>query len=577
MQNYFILLGLSFDPPETNEEIINNAINEKVKQWQNESKNPRKAMIAKDNMSKIPDIKKVMLDEKLREQEAQAAKQYKKDKIKDISYEILILSTKGYILLDEIENILKKYKEYCLKREDIEFLFNVPVIEKKTEGSQLEVLDSNIISQLETYFKNLSCDDMSLYTLLNIPPAADKKNALRIINDYLNVLLQKGEKLNEDEIYQKLGGIAKTIFDSNENIKKYNNLLSGKRYLKLNEFIKNAANLNNNKITIETFNIISQIGINEYGMSEEEILNYVIANAAIDGIEIDADTLKNRKNPIILDINKSNLKDIEKNSPEQFSPDDNNNPFEENDPFESNDPFNNWPSETLDSPDSDEYEEDNIFDNIFDSRLMDLKNRCITPLAEIFNNNTPVLESFIEETMFYETQNREYNFYPEPIIESFFAIECSIITLLNMILSLQYEFLFSQMILMCIFIITIFAVAEATITFIKISRYKTIQKNIELLHSYIQLYNEIIEEDFNLHEINYDEFQENPQSEYDYYNNLSKKGDFICNKMFLLKNKTVKMMKSFRKTSKPIPHILLYKLLGLTLAEVIIIYIVFFL
>ena len=38
MENYFILLGLSFDPVESNEEVIKNAIEAKREQWQKEAK-----------------------------------------------------------------------------------------------------------------------------------------------------------------------------------------------------------------------------------------------------------------------------------------------------------------------------------------------------------------------------------------------------------------------------------------------------------------------------------------------------------------------------------------------------------
>ena len=115
MNNYFILLGLSFDPIETDEEKIEEAINKKMQQWQNESKNPRKAIIAKENMALIPEIKKVMLDPKLREQEAKKALSEQEKILKDVYYDVLIKSTKGTITTEELNEIHKKYKEEKMK------------------------------------------------------------------------------------------------------------------------------------------------------------------------------------------------------------------------------------------------------------------------------------------------------------------------------------------------------------------------------------------------------------------------------------------------------------------------------
>ena len=48
MENYFILLGLSFNPVENDVNKINEAINKKMEEWQKDSRNPRKAIIAKE-------------------------------------------------------------------------------------------------------------------------------------------------------------------------------------------------------------------------------------------------------------------------------------------------------------------------------------------------------------------------------------------------------------------------------------------------------------------------------------------------------------------------------------------------
>ena len=73
MENYFILLGLSFNPIESDESKIKEAIEKKREQWQKDAKNPRKQIQAKENIAKIHDIEDVMLNPSKRKLEAEKA------------------------------------------------------------------------------------------------------------------------------------------------------------------------------------------------------------------------------------------------------------------------------------------------------------------------------------------------------------------------------------------------------------------------------------------------------------------------------------------------------------------------
>ena len=198
MDNYFILLGLSFNPIENDENKINEAINKKMQQWQNESKNPRKAIIAKENMALIPEIKRIMLDPSLREQEAQKAIKEQEKILKDVYYDVLIKSTKGTITTEEINEIHKKYKDYNISIEQIKDQVEVPIDEeieqKQPEETNTEIINDDIRSQLETYFHNLSIDDMSIYEFIKGKQTDSKEILKELAEKRLQFLLQKGDK-----------------------------------------------------------------------------------------------------------------------------------------------------------------------------------------------------------------------------------------------------------------------------------------------------------------------------------------------------------------------------------------------
>src|SRR5690348_3566926 len=72
--NYFILLGLNPDAV-WNQVTFENALREKRNQWSRDGQGvAKKALVAQQNLALIPDIRKVLEDPKLREEEAAQAR-----------------------------------------------------------------------------------------------------------------------------------------------------------------------------------------------------------------------------------------------------------------------------------------------------------------------------------------------------------------------------------------------------------------------------------------------------------------------------------------------------------------------
>jgi hypothetical protein len=107
--NFYQLLELQINPPESDLETIESAIKRKQAEWSRLRNHPTKGIIARQNISLLPEIRKIMGDPKLREQEAQAAVELLKAKLeaklKLVDHQIKLVGCKGEILPREIEKI----------------------------------------------------------------------------------------------------------------------------------------------------------------------------------------------------------------------------------------------------------------------------------------------------------------------------------------------------------------------------------------------------------------------------------------------------------------------------------------
>lgn len=94
MENYFILLELPFDLPESDTNKISEAISKKQAQWSRDQSNPVKKAKASEYLAALEDIKKVMLDPTARKQEAAKAKQIKASKAKELEAKLSLYRAK---------------------------------------------------------------------------------------------------------------------------------------------------------------------------------------------------------------------------------------------------------------------------------------------------------------------------------------------------------------------------------------------------------------------------------------------------------------------------------------------------
>lgn len=325
-ENYFILLGLSFDPVEDNEEIIQEAIDKKILEWQKDAKNPRKAVIAKEYLQNIDTIKETMFDEQSRNNHAFQARAIHDKKLKEAYYEALIKGTKGYLKTSDLKEIAEKYSSFGIKEEHIKAKIDIPVYNDELlsvldgEGS-FEVIDSGIANQLETYFENIGQNNVSIYEFFETSEETSNEDMCRIADEKLKFVLQKGSKDTIDEITQKISGIAKNIFISDEERTKYDNYLKGCKYPVLNNLIQGGANSNEGNINVKLYNLLINIMSSDFNLSKEEGTNYIAANAAINGFKIDKEVLDElSKPPEVMQDEEDDFEDLSDPQPQKAQP-----------------------------------------------------------------------------------------------------------------------------------------------------------------------------------------------------------------------------------------------------------------
>jgi hypothetical protein len=112
--NFYIILDLSLDPPQMDSAKIEEAIKKKQTEWSRLRNHPTKGIKSQQYIGMIPEIRKVMMNLKLREIEANAAleiiKKNETSKFSNIDRHLDLLMSKGFIKEEEIFKLAKHHK-----------------------------------------------------------------------------------------------------------------------------------------------------------------------------------------------------------------------------------------------------------------------------------------------------------------------------------------------------------------------------------------------------------------------------------------------------------------------------------
>lgn len=136
-ENYYLLLELPYDPPEHDSGRINSAIAKKQAQWSKLRPHPSKGREAQMYLDMLSDIKALMANDEMRNEEAREAKekaaQEEKKKFKAIDEAIRLLSAKKSISEEELAKLAKKFSvtEAVLRKR-----IKVPIVKKRPKNKR---------------------------------------------------------------------------------------------------------------------------------------------------------------------------------------------------------------------------------------------------------------------------------------------------------------------------------------------------------------------------------------------------------------------------------------------------------
>lgn len=174
--NYYLLLEL--DPSIKEEATINAAITAKRNQWSQEINHPTKGPKFKQNLSKVEEIKAVMLNAQLREEEAGLARKeiirIQQEKNKDLITAGSMLVKNGEISESDLKMLLGKPKFSAFKGKEDEVLkiLKAKVVKQESnfKDDGIQLLDGTIMGKIRTSLIIMKKDN--LFDFLGLSPTS---------------------------------------------------------------------------------------------------------------------------------------------------------------------------------------------------------------------------------------------------------------------------------------------------------------------------------------------------------------------------------------------------------------------
>lgn len=275
MENYFILLELSFDPPETNEKKISDAIAKKQQQWAKDMINPLKKAKASEYMAGLGEIKRVMSDPDARAKEAEKAKQIKAGKRKELEAKLELYRAKGNQLSDmDLKQLVRTFGKFGFSDDEIKKLFDSGKKSDDTVNPD-EVLDKSLANKIKNFMRDLDMENKTLYDFLNLPPSSSCSQLCGVAEKETKKILAKGEKTGRDNVIQTLCGLCTTIFKDEKSKRGYDNYIKLTKYPAVNEAVDEIAKSNSKKIEPKMKESLIDIAVAQYHISVSDASIYI--------------------------------------------------------------------------------------------------------------------------------------------------------------------------------------------------------------------------------------------------------------------------------------------------------------
>lgn len=223
--NYYLILGLSLDPPEERIEEIKRVIEQKRHEWSRGTMDFKKGPIFREYMALLPDIEKVMSTPCLRKKEAEEALTIIEAKILE---QLAIVSRRGYLYEEEIKYIATKCQ---VTTEMVELKCQVPVRRQPEETQGLiRPREYDHFLVFSVYLEALQKLDYYDYLRKDRPYERvcrlSARDLLRLVHQIEN---DSGKYTYTDSANEKLCAECKRTFASEEGKKVYDEYLEWKK------------------------------------------------------------------------------------------------------------------------------------------------------------------------------------------------------------------------------------------------------------------------------------------------------------------------------------------------------------
>ncbi len=284
--NYYILLELCFDPAVDDKTKIKKAISTKQQQWSKDMNNPIKKVKASEYLALLPDIKEIMLNDKLRSNEAQMAICIRDEKIKELDRRLDLYSAKSDELSEkDLKMLLKSFSAFGFTEENIKNKFTKLIESQNKKIDLSETIDKNQAKNIKNFMQQLGKKDQTLYEFLNLSNKSSCDLLLKTASGIKAKILAKGKKTGTDNARQAICGLCAVIFKDKASKNKYDNYINLTKYYSVNDAIEEMGLSNKRIIEPKMKERLIDIAVEEYRISPSEASAYISNYCELTGFQ----------------------------------------------------------------------------------------------------------------------------------------------------------------------------------------------------------------------------------------------------------------------------------------------------
>lgn len=284
--NYYILLELPFEPPETDTQKIKDAINEKRELWTLDLGFSPKMLEASENLKRLADIERVMLDPDARKTEADKAREIKESERAKLEEQLTLYQAIGDTLAEQnLKQLMTRFGRFGFTEGEIQRSFEKGRNRKIQQINPSEVLDPSVADKVKKYLGQLhiSGEPPTLYDFMKLP---DTSSAARLHEAALaekSRILHKGDKLDKDKVKKEAYALCAEIFENIDSKRKYDNYIKLTENAEVNDAVDALALGNHMEITPGMKEGLIDVAVRRCGLNVPDASMYIANYCAYKG------------------------------------------------------------------------------------------------------------------------------------------------------------------------------------------------------------------------------------------------------------------------------------------------------